>query len=143
MSPKWRIEIYQPKPDIFDLINPKKLDNLMLRYPKLSHFQVLWYPLPLQKILFFAYLYNLEQEKKGVKMIQFCPDLPPPSMKFHTFFRLRTSLIYLDLLFLLSQNVYFFTLFTLLFLFTFCSIHQVFTFPFAVCIRFSFINIFL
>ena len=53
-------------------------------------FQVRGYPPPLLKKIFFADLHDLGHErkkiKKSVKMTQFCPDPPPPSVKFHTFF---------------------------------------------------------
>ena len=78
--------MFWTKKKIFDLTNPQKLDNLMLRYPKLSHFQVLWYPLPLQKILFFAYLYNLEQEKKRCENDPILSRPPSPQYEISHFF---------------------------------------------------------
>ena len=53
------------------------LNNLTLKYPKYTFFEVSGYltpnPLPIQNILFFADLHGLEQVKESVKMLQLCP----------------------------------------------------------------------
>ena len=71
-------------------IKLRKISGILPNMSKIFGLPGRGYPPPIQKKIFFADFHDLGHErkknKKSVKMTQFCPDPPPLSVKFHTFF---------------------------------------------------------
>ena len=115
---------------IFALTNPpQKLDNSTLKYPKFSYFQVRWYLLLPQNILFFADLHELEQVKKIVKMTKnFSIPYPPLQCEISPILFHCVGLLTISFILIITNQCYMGNIYIWWsFMFTFQRIHIVLT----------------